>query len=78
MSENKRTVDDLGRVAIPKEIRERLDIQAGDEIHFEAFGIWGQGYIEMHPIRHHRTEIDELHDLCHKAFLLGYGKEKTE
>ena len=78
MSENKRTMDDLGRVTIPKEIRERLDIQAGDEIHFEAFGIWGQGYIEMHPIRHHRTEMDELCDLCQEILLREYKKEKTE
>jgi AbrB family looped-hinge helix DNA binding protein len=53
------TIDKAGRLVVPKEIRDRLGLQAGDKLEIEDFN----GKIEISKPRKERKLIENEHGL---------------
>lgn len=53
------TIDKAGRLVVPKEIRDRMGLRAGDELELEEFN----GRIEISKPRRERKLIENEHGL---------------
>lgn len=51
------TIDDRGRVLIPKELRDELGLGSGQQVRFE---LQDDGTLRVHPIRTARQVLDKI------------------
>lgn len=68
----KARITSKGQVTIPKKLRDRLDLEPGDELDFEVRG----ERLEAHPVRRRRLgefrglfRVDRAHDIRHERRL---------
>ena len=71
---SRRKVDELGRIVLPQDLREHLNIAGGDEIEIvlDGDGIWLTKYKETCFV----CDIDNDVQQVHRAYLCVYCREK--